>query len=85
MSSANAALSSAALRVLTVAIRPLTADEVARLKACEGADERLKLAAQEPQKVRSDRGLPTVLGTYILRNVAVAVAVGAIEGPLRGT
>lgn len=51
IASSNAFLSSAALRVLTVAIRPLTAEDVETLKGCAGADERLSFVVQEPAKV----------------------------------
>ncbi|KAL8427456.1 hypothetical protein Efla_003903 [Eimeria flavescens] len=57
IANANAALSSAALRVLGVALRPLTAEEVEKLKACEGADERLKLVTQMPEKSLTILGL----------------------------
>ncbi|OEH74329.1 hypothetical protein cyc_04291 [Cyclospora cayetanensis] len=54
---ANAALSSAALRVLTVAFRPLTAEMIEKLRACAGADERLKTVVEEPAKSLSVLGL----------------------------
>ncbi|KAL8425909.1 hypothetical protein ACSSS7_008277 [Eimeria intestinalis] len=57
ISGANATLSSAALRVLTVAVRPLTAAQFAKLKTCETADERLKLVTQEPEKSLTILGL----------------------------
>ncbi|CDJ57747.1 P-type Ca(2+)-ATPase, putative [Eimeria maxima] len=45
---ANDKLSSAALRVLAVAIKPLTDDDVEELKGCAGADERLHTILEEP-------------------------------------
>lgn len=54
---ANASLSSAALRVLTIAFRPLTVEEVEKLRACEGADERLKFVTHDPNKSLTILGL----------------------------
>lgn len=48
---ANDKLSSAALRVLAVAIKPLTEEDIEELKGCAGADERLHTVVDEPPRV----------------------------------
>ncbi|KAL8449364.1 hypothetical protein Emag_003654 [Eimeria magna] len=77
ISGANATLSSAALRVLTVAVRPLTAAQFAKLKACECADERLKLVTQEPEKSLTILGL---VGSLDPSRAGVREAVAECRG-----
>lgn len=77
IASFNGLLSSAALRVLTVAIRPLTAEDVELLKSCAGADERLSFVAQEPAKSLTILGL---IGSLDPPRAGVREAVAECHG-----
>ncbi|KAL8454072.1 hypothetical protein Emed_000570 [Eimeria media] len=77
ISGANATLSSAALRVLAVAVRPLTSAQFAKLKTCESAEERLKVVTQEPEKSLTILGL---VGSLDPSRAGVREAVAECHG-----